>query len=529
MSKADQNQTETELVDTVSTPDLEDQGSFSVNRRGFMRIGAGTAVAAGTATHPAFSPVGRARAALPLVPIGAAVGGAALGYLVNEGVDYIMGDDRDYSNYTGADALRTQIYTGTVNIASSVERVVTSLQNNVEYADNILLPKGKAAAVEAMNGGYGSSEQNDMMAEAIDEAAAAMQENIYTDWNEQVKQLAHMDLQLHAHSDASIGDVLNLDGDGFGIIDRYNTEPTMDDCLREESIELFDGRTLQVKYANRRTSSGHESKEWGIGRDPVVTASDPESTEVIDVLDPSMYDDLLTDLQNARDRVNANLATFISDLNEAYEPGEIPMDDVVDPMTAYLEMSTDYEETGHYGYAAASAAVLGIPSSVGRNIWIHLEESDVEVQADLYTKHEPEGGYETGVTYNPDAWAEPVYISYHGVFEDPETGEVSEETDFVQIEQEFQITEMTDKDGNEVDSTGLESKNVQTADIEALQEELEQLRELQLEMQEEAQEPEGGSGFDWSSFEVAGLAGEVVAGIGALVVSGLVAVGLIKN
>ncbi|WP_147438045.1 hypothetical protein [Halorubrum sp. Atlit-28R] len=116
----------------MTTTQLDDDRTFT--RRGVMRkaaaVGVGSAATIGGASRMGGSPVGSAAAIAPL-GVGAAAGAAALGYLINEGVDLFTGPDRDYSNYTGKNALESSIKEDFLELKSVDERVMTSIENNL--------------------------------------------------------------------------------------------------------------------------------------------------------------------------------------------------------------------------------------------------------------------------------------------------------------------------------------------------------------------------------------------------------------
>lgn len=473
------------------------------NRRTFLKgtgaaLGVGATV--GTADRLGFSPVGTASAVAPLVPVGIALGGAALGYLVNEGVDYLTGDSRDYSGYTGADALHTQIITGVTEMGAADETTMTAIRNNIESSDNVALAKGKTAAVKAMNNTATQSEATTAMQEAIDGYYSIIQENILNHYHLQIGQIRHHIEQVAAHSNIGVGAVFeyrdNLNNVWSSTIDSPPVNNTS-----TYTVTLLDGRTPEFE-GYELNNNGAGSLKWRPKSSAQIRYKTPDGSGPI----PYSFSNVLQaydQLSTARDRVNSNLSTFISDLYSAYEPGEIPLEQVLDPLTLYDQMSTDYDTTGYHGYAAASAAILGIPSSQGNEMFLYLEDSQVEVEATLYTQHSPTDadgnavGFKTGQTYDPTTWDSPAFMAYQGVFED-ENGEVSEETDFVKLDQAFTIRQMSDKDGNEVETTNLQSDNYQTSEITKLREELEQLYQVQKEMQEEAEKETsgGGGGFD---------------------------------
>jgi hypothetical protein len=214
--------------------------------------------------------------------------------------------------------------------------------------------------------------------------------------------------------------------------------------------------------------------------------------------------------------VKTKLGGFVGDLYFEYGAGDIPTEDVVDPVTAATQMG---QNTGMAGQAA-EAAMLGIPTTASFSLWLELQDPNgntFEVEAELYTKASPtdgsgnDTGWEVGVEYDPTNFDAPIYVAYE--FIDTESGEKS--TDFIQIDKPFTVIEATDEQGNSVTNVANEKRITQTADVTKLEEELAQVRSEQQRLQRQSQ---GGGGFSFDSFSVFGLSGEVVAlGVGAAV------------
>ncbi|MDG7673783.1 hypothetical protein OK512_11020, partial [Streptococcus pneumoniae] len=231
-----------------------------------------------------------------------------------------------------------------------------------------------------------------------------------------------------------------------------------------------------------------------------------------------------------RDKVLNDLSTFVSDVYSQYSAGDIPTEDIVDPITAATELRTNYD--GMQG-ASAHAAMLGIPTNAEQSVYMTLESDGVDVWADVFTNKKitdgsgNEVGFQKGTTYDPTTWDDPLYIAFeysettdadgnvlNSTQQDTYDGETTttEYSDFVAVEQPFTITEIT-VDGESQQSFKTTSRNTQTSDVSKLQEELDQIRQTQLELQEESQS--GGGGFDLSGLSLGGIPGEGVVLIAA--------------
>ena len=497
----------------LQTP--ESQESNRTNRRAFLRRGAAATTAVATLGYGSLrldhGPVGNAQAALPLAPVGYTLGGAAIGYITRVAYDVVTGDTRDLSGYQGADSLAAETHESTKSIQSADERVLTGIINNLEASQNIGLSKGKAAAIRSMNNGADQSVAQTAMTEAVEEYYTGIQQNLLNHRDTQISQIIHLIENIDVHEDM---DHTNY----FSIYDTSNDNLRHDGIgtysLSEEDVELVDGTvTDHVTWSGAYTGSYRidESANNAFYYQPAGTGdfgtSDYDNELRFWYNDP--YYESWTDAQTYSTAVIDNLAGFIADVYDAYEPGEIPTEDIVDPITTATELSQDYD-----GYQAqgAFASMLGIPTSADQSLFlnIHFEDGDSEVWADIFTNHVPgEGtdneGFQTGNTYAPSTWNDPLYIAYE--YTDEESGETS--TDFIQLEDDFTIQQATDADGQDIESFQTRSTNIQTSDVTTLEEELAQIRDEQIRLQEESQG--GGAGLDLSGLDVGGIPGEVIA------------------
>jgi len=500
------------------------------SRRRFMKATAGAAAAATTLefTGP---PVQRAEAvpwsSNPVVDVGAIaldylMGNSYVQEVTTRGANYIgrrYGDTRDYSDYTGADALMAEVKAGNREMRLTDEQVMTGVANQIQAADNVAYSKGKVAVMEALNAEKSQSEAQNAMQEAIDSYFAGIQKNIVTHWNTQIEQVSHHYNQIMAHDDLNLNDETlawdegdtegspsNIGGhaEGFApeiqVADNDGTKPTYldgtDVDLNGMVLVIGSGSTVTaMKYtmldlSNACFTRPPESDEWntnsynngpatGIGQ-----LYPEEEREHHAYFWRPEYVSAWQALIDRRDSVNADLSGFVADVYNEYEPGDVDLSEVSDPVTYATELSSTNDGEA---FRQAQAAQLGIPTQAASNLRITVhgdEESTFET--DLYTSHEPSGGeFSVGEKYDPSAWTEPLFVTY------PQSdGSVS----MAQLEDSFTIKSATDQDGNPVDSFGNRETNQQTADVDALREDLETLRREQIRLQEKSEESTGGGG-----------------------------------
>lgn len=490
--------------DTASTAT---QAKSGMTRRGVMRkaaIGTGATLGVGYGAGRTGA-IGGASAIAPIV-VGSAAGGAALGYLVQKGADLFLGDSRDYSGYTGIEALKTEVRRGVRQMQSANERVMTSIQNNVVNSQNVAFAKGKSALVTKMNAEAPLSEAETAMESAISAYYATIEENILTHSDAQIEQLNHMIGRLGGHPD------YNLSSDtgpfkAYG--DLWAKKPIGPATVGISPYTLADG----TEYNYNSLEGSWNGNKWDLT--PIngaagyiqITGDAPNLP-----YDGSRFKTTLDEIKSKKDDVISQLSGFASDVYDEYGAGDIPTEDIIDPATAATELGQSY---GGDAAQSASASMLGIPTSAEQAVMmdVHRPDGTVTIQADMYTKYTPaSGSFETGTRYVPAEWTAPLYIAYEYTAEDG-----SAESDFAQLKDPFTIREIS-VDGEEVNTFKPETRNTQTADVSKIEEELAQIRKEQIRLQNEAEESAGGAGagfFDGSGPNT-GVIAAVVGGIGVL-------------
>lgn len=541
----------------------DDHESDGLSRRSLMRRSAiaGATIAVGPSVVPKHSPVGRAAAIGSDRAKNAAIVGVAslvTGPLGGGLAAFFLGDERDYDHYTGQNALRTEIHQGNLRLKETQEQVLSSLENAVEFAENVFIPKGMAAVAEALNNDADRETAEEEMAAVIDEHTAGIQEDLLKNCESNLAQYAHYVERLAEHDDTSPKDVL------WGVQDsrdEFDSEieapdesplihnPEEVDNTMALEVELSNGSILELDIPFlsvdgsttqhlaifpefiQQNSAPSEDKSgeilgFYVTEDGEKVLEDEAITEEHITIDMSRYDDALDALADARSDAYGELSTFVTDTYEHYEPGEVDLGDVVDPTTAYLEFSNEVDDESFSGAMAAN--MLGIPrTDEPMSIW--LEEDEIEVEGSIYSQEAPEGGFSVGEVYDPNELDYAVMMRYTRVLDNEES-----ETDFVELEQPFSIDSATDSDGESVDNVDVEPDvEWDTSDIESVQEQLEQIREEQIAMQNEA-EGNGGSllptipglGNAMSNLVYIALA---LTGFGLFVLLAIVAIGIMTN
>ncbi|GAA0555891.1 hypothetical protein ABNG02_13330 [Halorubrum ejinorense] len=513
---------------TATQPDKE----RTLTRRGVLKttaVGVGSVATIGGASKVGLSPVGSASAIAPLVAAGYA-GAIGLGYLMYRNAEKETGQEQDYSNFTGSEALKRGIYEDALSTVSANERVLTSISNNVKNSENVALAKGKAAALTVMNNGGTESEAATASTEAVNSYYSTIQENLITHFDAQIDKIISAGQSVQSKIDANVDTIqLYLSGSYQSLKNVYEQGV--------ESVNLLDGSTAELSkpgYAFDTGSGQTTSNNFSIAppNPPTPTTTDGDGNTIqvekwrfaspdggsVDY-GYKQLETIWSDIIASRDEVNANLTGLVSDIYAQYEQGDIPTEDILDPITAATELG---QNTGLSSQAAA-AGMMGIPTSAGFALRLELQDDSgetYEVDGEIYTNAQPNdsdgnpAGFAVGQTYDPSNFEAPIYVSYEYI--DPDTGERS--TDFTQIVNPFTVLEATDSEGNDVEEVTPTSRTAQTADISSIEEELASIREEQQRLLETTQPPSGGAGagfFGGESLNVGAIAA-VVGAVGVV-------------
>ncbi len=494
----------------------------------------GGMVVVGDRVAPRYSPIGRVAAIAPAFVIGGIAAAAGVHYVTKKAVDHFTGDDRDYSGYTGADALLNEIEKGATDMESADVRVMTSIENNITNSENVAYAKGKAAIIEEMNAGNGESAATDAMQTAIDDYYSTIEKNIITHSDAQMRQLKHLWEQAATHSNVNASNHFTGQGSGGQLV-----ESGWGGTWETRTYTCLNGTTVEYMSYNGETSGSDGMEMW------VEKANEGSHGNHLQIDGPNTsakfhaktwWGSPLDTVISKRDQVNADLSGFTSDVYANYEPGDIPTEDLVDPITAATELDQNYDNAAGQ---SAHAAMLGIPTTAELSAELEIESTEAEdgvweVTADIFTAHTPtdadgnEIGFETGKTYEPSTWNEPFYIAYNYV--DEISGE--RKGAFTSIESPTTFVKVTDADGNDIDTFQTQSRNNQTADIAALEEELQALRKEWIKMQEEAQEEteeEDDDGFNLGLPTFFGGDGGQLLGLGLIGVVVIAVVGIVTD
>ena len=482
--------------------------SGGMNRREFLRRGTAGAVAVGGLAY-AKPPVQNAQAFPPaLVAAGGIAVGAAAGYLTRSIQDYVTADDFDEGAYDEAndEQVYNAVYESAIQIRSSNNTVLTTINNNISLGQNAAFSEAKKAAIEQLNLGNDASAAEAAAKEANADYWSVPQENFANHFGKQISILESLTKAVSS-SGLSESDVFRwADEDDSFADSTWNFE--------DRDLGLANGEF--IKYRTHHFSTSNTSPETSTlrvdtSRNGAISMRSKYDQPRYLFFDGYAFVDTWESITDNKEEVDSNIETWVPAVAEEYESDDLSLDDVISPS----DIANNAADSDGFAYAGADLASLGL-STIGGNWDIRLEESDVIVRGTIYLLTDET--LATGQTYSPDNIDGPVYLAYEwedGQFDDEPAG-----SDLIALEQEFTILGgeagewVEDEDGERVYETqtigeGEEISFSETyqsttdTDIEAFREELQTLRERNQELEEqqlEATSGGGGGGIDEDSF-----------------------------
>ncbi len=250
------------------------------------------------------------------------------------------------------------------------------------------------------------------MQEAIDGYFATIQKNLLTHYKAQASQIQHHYEQADTHDNLTAGGsggifLVAAESDsgpshlevGSSTGDMHTTGSafitaggTNSSNYSETSLELIDGSTVEAVPVSETSSYylGPYQYKSGLGESERLGVDDPDGNPIM-YFDVARYRSAWQSILNERDQVNADLSGFVTDVYSYYEPGEIPTDELVDPITAATELRQNYDNAAGQ---SAHAAMLGIPTTAELSAKLKIQSNEAEdghwdVKADLFTAHVP--------------------------------------------------------------------------------------------------------------------------------------------
>ncbi|AAQ13805.1 VP1 [His2 virus] len=466
----------------------------------------GTAIGAPIMTNAGISPVGTASATHDCDTTDALVAAATFTYVnydkcTQNHVDYVIEDMQNKD----AQQVKTDIYQNSLETNAQSRVFGQTIDNYANDTRTIAQSIGKNAYIRELENGSSETVARSQAKLKASDYYSKKQVQLLKQWEAQALAYDYAARTANNETGVTGPDDDRLDTFvGFAQSHPYEDGGTINyHGLSTQTATLANGTTYTYQSVRveveagydegddfTRTISAHTSQNLessaGSGRSSIILESGkiraPNSNyDSIRVLEWDKSINRFNEIKSQNTQVQDNIDLFVDNTYTEYQQGTIDSTDLVDPSTLGRDFATSYDETGYYTYAIGSLALMGqnVPDMNKTGSFI-VQYSGTEYEGMLTSQGTPPNGtFEAGNTYNTSN-IEGVQIL------------ITSEGQQLELSGEFTVKEITSKDGESLDSVGMESYSYDSANINEYKNLQEQLRNLREDV-EKTEPKTGGS------------------------------------
>ncbi|MXR20769.1 hypothetical protein [Halobacterium bonnevillei] len=426
----------------------------------------------------------------------------AAGYLMDE---YHSGADGDSTVAVDANETYQEVHAQSQLVAGQADQSTTILNNTVlDGAQTMSWTQGKASFMDALSANKSKAVARQWASENVTTYYSVTETNVVRQFNATTKELQYLAGVHEAHSDLGPAYQDTRVDNSIAESDFVSFNYTLSNGTNVSYVAVYNqfdgndgGHVVALSDLSNQLSSADASSLYFDG----IKLQSAYNQSAVPVLGTGGQDDynrfhnLLNELQTQEGQMSTNIEAWSNQTYDSWEAGNVNITDVPDPITLAKQFATDYNSTGHYAYAGADLAMMGVKTEMNTSFTVEVPSENETLYGQMYTDWEPaatNGSLETGHLYNVSKTDEIVYMATNDGLR--------------AIGSDFKITSMTNvKTGESTNSTTTESYNTQTADVTLTQEQLQQLLELRESVQEREEAAASGGGF----FDGLGLSADV--------------------
>lgn len=375
-----------------NTDNRESLTNMGMGRRRFLAMAAGAGTVAAVGTAPPLSPIGRARAALPVA--GAIIAGTAAVYLYDKIDEHFTGyNSEETISKADAEALESD------NLHRDIFRTLDSsarLMNGWHTETTNYLQPGNVTAsgmyntlwsiinrslFESMNDGLGVTDAVAAAREEIDVYCSERGKNYVEQYNELMSDILGWLLMFHpsewdgestlAVNSAALANGLSIDSVFRTSFNRTDNIPLTAFGVNFGTKQWYDGTeqtytTVPFEYTGRAGSTRSyeytpfigSSQSYGY-RDGIVVTSLDASTE-INTFEADIYETLFNALDSIHATADTEISTYAEEVYNLYNAGDIAPEQLLDAQQLMMEfgdadgMTRAAAELTSMGYAGAA-------------------------------------------------------------------------------------------------------------------------------------------------------------------------------
>ena len=424
-------------------------------------------------------------------------------------------DESDYEKLNESDntEAKLDIHANARIVHTKNQETFTVVDNYLEDSRNIAWIKAKTAIIEELNSGGTESSAITRAKTAIRDYYSTKQVNLIRQWNSTMTSAHYM----RNKAKSVFGDnyvQFNATGEltSWRSSDKHGEGPYYQG-KSNSTVTLINGDTVGIKglkYEVGFYTSGNladEGTTWNTGHTDftgnVVKASNEDGkyeaiVHAVEVPPPTSDHDRVDlvrlnefkqrwdAIKSQKDQMISNVDPFVNSVYTSIVEGQINVSDLHDPYTLGSEFTSQYNQTGWYGYAIGNLGLLGVQvPDLNRTSLMNVSVN---------------GHYYNGmVTGNFSQWNNSLQINQtyqlpaDGTFNlITEGGEIMDITGAT-----LEINSAQSKAGDPLEVVQYRDYNYQTTNVTQLEEQLAQINELQEEIEQLEQQILAGGGFSF--------------------------------
>lgn len=390
--------------------------------------------------------------------------------------DWLFGTNDD-----DEELFKSDIRGNAVNLEDQRENILDSSEISQDALFGDAMSTAKSEGVQSFNNGSTRDESKEKVEETVEDYYSDVERTIVNGYNNEVLNL-QQDRDNAENIDVSFSEPFKEDFDELAVTNETYTLPNGEEM---ETYEVVDDSGTKIMTLEDDSGTGLETE----------STDDHDSAQYVS---GSAHYDVIEGVRDTRSDAISNVNDIIDEIHDNNEQGDINVSDELNALELTESLSTEYEETGSYDYAAASLARTGEPTDLESAFNITYDDEDLE--GALFASDDVVGeDVETEETYDGSD-GNAVFVAQR-----------DDEAELVELDDEFTVNSITSTDGGEeLNSTSLQEESAYTQNTSDLQSDIESLQEEYEETQSS-----GGSAGPTGDFlsSPTGAMGAIIAGL----------------
>ncbi|WP_049972556.1 hypothetical protein [Haladaptatus cibarius] len=399
---------------------------------------------------------------------------------------------------------KLDIYSAATTQKAERDTFETTMGNYLNDTRSVAWMKAEKAIAQTYEDGGSEAEAKIAAREAISKYYATKQKQVLNSYNASVSSAVYLqersvqegftDYVVADYTDTSYQGEYHWDGNtSERSVTLVNSNTTNVTALEVYGIDTRADPDLTYDEEPAYPGGGYASFTYDNGAEEAnfskVYVKPPNSNyeDNVVIVDFHQANQHFTKIETLNSELQSEANVFVNNTYGDFEAGTINSTDVISRTTMMFEygVQSGNESAGMWNsIAALSSMGLDTPDLNGTGV-MTVSAGQNEYMGIVMAQSAPNGTWETGVTYDPADITGPVFV-------------VTTDGHQVDLTAPFTISEMTAKDGSNIDSIGTTEYVYQTSNTSELLEQMESILALTQEL-EDRQPNTGGGGGDSDS------------------------------